>query len=88
MQHRHMVYRELHIFHDLVVDQNINDNTYSTPVRHEDLDVDHKMVLLVIGLYHNKFSHICVKHQHYPEHDVLCLSILFYWVFLYFHPDE
>ena len=77
MQHRHMVCGKLHIYHDLVLDQIVNDNYYSTPLLHEDFDVDHKMVMLGIGLYHNKISHICVQHQHYPEHDILCLSILF-----------
>ena len=77
MQHRHMECVKLHIFHDLVLDQNVNDNSYSTPFRHEDLDVDHKILILVIGLYHNTFSHICVQHQNYPEHDIICLSIFF-----------
>ena len=26
---------------------------------------------------HHTFSHIGVKHQYYPEHDTLCLSIFF-----------
>ena len=69
MQHRHMVCGESHIFHDLVLDQNMNNNSYSTPLIHEPLDVDHKIVIMGIGLYHNKISHICVQHQHYPEHD-------------------
>ena len=58
-------------------DQNVNNNAYSTPLLHDDLDVDHKMVMLGIGLYHNTLSHLCVQHQHYPEHDILCLSIFF-----------
>ena len=77
IQHIQTEYGELHIWHDLVLDQNVDDNDYSTPLLHEDFDVDHKMVMLGIGLYHNKISHICVQHQHYPEHDILCLSILF-----------
>ena len=56
MQHRHMECGELHIFHDLFLDQNVNGNAYSTPLLHEALDVDHKMVVLGIGLYHNTFS--------------------------------
>ena len=31
IQHRHVVCRNLHICHDLVLDQNVNDNAYSTP---------------------------------------------------------
>ena len=48
MQHRHMVCGVFHIWHDLVLDQNVNDNTYSTPYCHEALDVDHDMVILGI----------------------------------------
>ena len=88
IQHRHMVCGELHICHELFLDQNVNDNTYSTPLLHEVLDVDHKMVMLGIGWYHNTFSHICVQHQHYPEHDTLCLSIFFYWLFSYILPYQ
>ena len=77
MQHRHMVCGELHIFRDLDLDKNINDNAYPTPLIHEALDVNHKMVMMGIGLYCNTFSHICVQYQHYPEHDTLCMSILF-----------
>ena len=75
--------RIFHICHELVLDQNINDNAYSTPLLHDDLDVEHKMVIMVIGLYHNTFSHICVQHQNYPEHDIICLYILFYLLFFY-----
>ena len=85
MQHRHMVCGESHICHELVLDKNVNGNSYSTPLIHEDLDVDHKMVMLGIGLYHNIFSHICVQHQNYPEHDIICPSILFYWLFFIFY---
>ena len=81
MQHSHMVCVELHIRHDLDLDQNVNDNSYSTPLIHEALDVNHKMVTLGIGWYHNTFLHLCVQHQLYPEHDTLCMSILFYWIF-------
>ena len=83
-----MVCGELHICHDLVLDQNVNDNAYSTPFIHEALDVRHKMVILGIGLYHNTCSHLFVQHQHYPEHDILCLSIFFYWLFFCIFPDQ
>ena len=83
-----MVCGEFHICHDLVLDQTLSDNAYSTPLLHEALDVNHKMVMLGIGWYHNTFSHICVKHQHYPEHDTLCLSIFFYWIFSCILPDQ
>ena len=66
------------ICHDLVLDQNANDNAYPTPLLFKDLDVEHKMLMLLIGLFHNKFSHLCVQHQHCTEHDTLCLSVLFY----------
>ena len=82
IQRTHMECGELHICHDLVLDQNLNDNAYSTPLRYEALDVDHKMVMLGIGLYYNKFSLLCVPHQDYPEHDTLCMYI-FNWIFLY-----
>ena len=83
-----MVCGKSHIFHDLVFDQNVNDDDYSTPLIHETLDVDQKMVILVIGLYNNIFLHICVQHQHYPEHDIICLYILFYWIFFCIFPDQ
>ena len=83
MQHRHTVCWELHIFHYLDLYQNVNDNSYPTPLLHEALDVSHKMVMLVISWYHNTFLHLCVQNQHYPEHDTLCLSIFFYWIFFY-----
>ena len=40
IQHRQMLCEELHICHDLVFDQNVNYNAYSTPLLHEALDVD------------------------------------------------
>ena len=83
-----MVCSELHICHDLDLDKNVYDNDYPTPLLHEDLGGNHRMVMLGIGLYHNKFSHLCVKHQHYPENDTLCLSILFYWIFSCLYPDK
>ena len=88
IQHRHMVYGKLHICHDLDLDQNVNDNAYPTPLLHKVLDVNHKIVILGIGMYHNIFPHICMKNQHYPKHDTLCLSILFYWIFSWFPPDQ
>ena len=51
MQDRHMVCGKLHIFHNLVLDKNVNDNAYPTPLLHEDLDVNQKMVMLGIGCY-------------------------------------
>ena len=88
MQHRHMVWSKSHICHDLVLDQNANDNAYSTTFLREALDVDHKMAILVIGLYYNTFSHIFVQHHHYNDHDILCLSILFFWFFFHILPDQ
>ena len=34
-QHMHMVYGELYIYIYQVLDQNANDNAYSTPLRHK-----------------------------------------------------
>ena len=84
MQHRHMVCGEFHICNCLDLYQNIYDNAYPTPLLHEALDVNHKMVMLGIGWYHNTFSHIFVQHQHYPEHDTLCLYIFSSWIFSFF----
>ena len=67
MQHKQMVCRELHNLNDLVLDQNLNDNTYSTPVPHEAFDVDHKLLIIGIGYYHNSFSLICVQRK--PQND-------------------
>ena len=50
--------------------------------------MNHKMVMLGIGWYHNTFSHLCVQHQKYPEHDTLCLSILFDWIFYCIFLDQ
>ena len=83
-----MEYGESHICHELVLYQNVNDNAYSTPLLHEALEVDHKMLILGIGLYHNKIYHLCAKHQHYPEQDTLCMFILFHWIFFYILPDQ
>ena len=46
-------------------------------LRHDVLNVDHKMIMLGIGLCYNTFSHICVQHQHYPKHDTICLFTFF-----------
>ena len=83
-----MVFGESHIFRDLFLDKNPNDNAYSKPLLYEALDVEHKMLMLLIGLFHNKFSHLCMQHHHYPEHDTLFLSILFHWLFFYIFPDK
>ena len=88
MQHRHMVCGELHICHDIVLDQNVIDNAYSTPFLREALDVDHKMAMPGIGLYRNTFSNICVQYQHYPNYDTLCLSVFFYSLFSYIFSDQ
>ena len=56
IQHRQMVCGKFHICHDLDLDQNVNDNAYPTPLRHEALDVSHKMVMLVIILYQSKID--------------------------------
>ena len=84
MQHKHMVYGELHIHHYLVLYQTGNDNTYSTPLRHEVCNVDHKNLMLGIDLCYKTFSHLGVQHQHYPEHDTICLSIFFHESFIIF----
>ena len=68
----HDMKREYYIFHYIVLDQNVNDNAYSTPLLHKAFNMDHKMVMMGIGLYHNTFSHLCVQHQNYPEHDNIC----------------
>ena len=88
MQHMYMVCGELHICHDLYLYQKVHDNAYPTPLFYEALDMNHIIVMLGIGWYHNTFSHICVKHQHYPVHDTLRLSIFFYWLFVYLSPDQ
>ena len=88
IQQRHMVCGKLYICHDLVLDLNLNYNDYSTPLLHEALDMDHKMVIPGIGLYYNTFSQVCVQHQHHPKNDILYLSILFYWIFFCILPDQ
>ena len=49
-QHNQMVYGKLHIYHYLVLDQNANDNAYSTLLSHEVWNVDQKMIILGIDL--------------------------------------
>ena len=61
MQHKHMIYGEFHRQHYLVLDQNENDNTYSTPLRHEVWNVDQKMIIMGIDLCYNTFSHLDVE---------------------------
>ena len=80
-QHTHMVYSELHILPYPVLYQNANDNSYSTPLRHEVWNMDQKMIILGIDLCYNTFSRLGVQHQHYPEHDTVCLFILFPRIF-------
>ena len=41
-----------------------------------------------IDLCYNKFLHLYVQHQYYPEHDTVCLSIFFPWIFYCFFPDQ
>ena len=84
IQHRQIIYGKLHRHHDLVLDQNEIDNAYSTPLLHKVWNMDHKMVILEIDLCYNKLSHLCVQHQHYLEHDTICLSILFHWILFVF----
>ena len=55
MQQKHMVFSELHIWNDLDLDKNVNDNAYQTPFLHDALDVEKKTVMLGIGWYHNTF---------------------------------
>ena len=82
MQHRHMVYGELHICHDPVLDQNVNNNANSNHFLHKALDVDHKMIYWeLVGI--TIHFQICVQHQHYPEHDTLCLYIFSSLLFSY-----
>ena len=80
-KHSHMVCGKSNICHDLDLDQNVYYNAYPTPLLHEYLDMDHKMVMLEIGWYHNTFSNLCIQHHHYTEHNTIGLSIFFYWIF-------
>ena len=84
MQHNHMLYGEFFRHHCQVLDQNANYNAYSNPLRHEVWNLDHNMGIVGIYLCYNTFSHLCVQQQHYPEHDTVCLSIFFLWIFFVF----
>ena len=55
MQHKHIVYGELHILPYLVLYQNKNDNAYSTLLRHEVWDVNQKIIIQGIYLCYNTF---------------------------------
>ena len=83
-----MVYGELRIHHYLVLDQNENDNAYSTPLRYEVWKVDHEIVIMVIHLCCNTFSHLGAQHQNYSEHDTVCLYIIFPLIIYCFCPDQ
>ena len=74
---KHMIYGELHKHHYLIWNKNASDNNYSSLLRHDICNVDHKMVILGINFCHNTLSHICMQHQNYPEHDTDYLSIFF-----------
>ena len=84
MKHTQIVYGKLHILPFIFLGQNENYNTYSTPLRHEVWNVDHKMIILGIDFCYNTFSHLWVKHHHYLEHDTVCLSIFFPCTFFIF----
>ena len=43
MQHRHMLWGQLHIFYELVLDQNVNGIDYLIPLRPDVLDVGNKI---------------------------------------------
>ena len=86
MEPKHMVYGEFYIYHYLVLDQKANDNDYSTPLRHEVCNMNHKKVMTGIDFCYNKFSHISVQHQHYSEPDTVCL--FFFIDYLLFFPDQ
>ena len=87
-QHTHRVYGKFHIHYYLILDQSANDNSYSTPLRNEVWNVDHKIVIMGIYLCYNTFSHLVVKHQYYTEHDTFYLSILFSRIVYCFCPDQ
>ena len=56
--HKHMEYGKWHILPYLVLDKKVNDNDYSTPLRHEVWNVDHKMIVMGIDLCSNTLSHL------------------------------
>ena len=76
-----LIYGELYKHHYLIFDQNANDNSYSSLLCHEFCNVAHKMLMMVIDLCYNTFTHLCAQHQHYPEQDTLHLSIFFLWFY-------
>ena len=88
IQHRHMVYGNFHRRHYLVLDQNASDNAYLSPLHHEVWNMDLKMVMLEIDKCCNTFSHLCVQRQHYLEHNTVCMSIFFHWIFFCICPDQ
>ena len=88
MKHKHRIYAELCINHYLLLDQNESYNAYSYLLRHEVWNVEHKMVMMEIELFYNKFSHIGVQHHDYPEHDTVCMSIFFPWIIFCICPDQ
>ena len=88
IQQKYTVYGKFHLYPYLCLDQSANDNAYSTPLRHEVWNVDHKMIIIGIYLCYNTFSHLCVKHQYYPEDDTVFLSIFFHWIVYCFYPDQ
>ena len=51
MQHKHMVYGEFHLHQYLVLGQDSNINAYSTPLRYEVWNVDHKEVMLFYFIF-------------------------------------
>ena len=51
IHHRHRVYGVLQMCYDLVLDETVYDNSYSTFLHHVVLCVDHKMSIMEIGLY-------------------------------------
>ena len=58
MQHRYMVYDELHIHYYLFLNQNANDDAYSTPLSHEVWNMDNKFQLwefLCVTIHFNLF---------------------------------
>ena len=88
IHHRHIVYSELHRHHYQFLDKSASDNANSPPLRHEVYNVYQKMIIMGIGSCYNNFSHICVKHQHYLEHDTVYLFLFFPWIFFCILPDQ
>ena len=88
MQHRHMVCSEFHIWHDLVLDQNANHNAYSTTLIHEDLDVDHKMVIIGTSLFHNTFQILVCNISIIPNMIFYFYPLYFTGYFYIYFPDQ